>query len=109
MRQDLFRDKKGVHVKLTKDTHAEFRKALFDRNLTMQAAFEEFASLVSQGDKAAVKLLDNLALKVIKKEITKYRRTDKLPVDELDHDALYHLIGEEEDEQETHIDRDPQG
>lgn len=96
MRPDLFRDKKGVHIKLNKTTHAEFRKKMFDKGLTMQWAFEEFASLVGKGDKRALKIIDDLAIKKLKGEIERY--TSKEPVDELDHDALYHLIEQEEEQ-----------
>jgi hypothetical protein len=96
MRKDLFRDYKGVHIKLRKTTHAEFRKKLFDRDLTMQRAVEEFAFLVATDDKRATKILDNLSLKIVNEEINKYREPEKADIDELDHDTLYSLIEENE-------------
>lgn len=103
IRHDLFQDKKGIHVKLTKSTHAGIRKELFDRNITMQAVFEEFAILVTRGDRSALKILDNIAKRVLNKEISKYKLTKNLPTDELDHETLYHLIEEyEDDESEEH-------
>lgn len=99
MRPDLFRDKKGIHVKLKKSTHAGFRKVMFEKDLTMQAAIEEFANLVSRGDAKAMGILDRLVLKRLKEEIVKYTLTEKQPVDELDHATLYHLIGDADSEE----------
>ena len=96
MRKDLFRDYKGVHIKLRKTTHAEFRKKLFDRDLTMQRAIEEFAFLVAIDDARALKMLDRLALKIVNDEINKYREPEKEDIDDLDHDTLYSLIEEDE-------------
>ena len=38
--------RKSVHINLTRATHTEFRKSLFDYSLSMQEVFEKFASLV---------------------------------------------------------------
>ena len=38
-----FETRKSVHINLTRGTHAEFRKILFDCSLSMQEVFEECA------------------------------------------------------------------
>lgn len=99
MRSDLFKDRKGIHIALKKDTHAGFRMRLFEAGLSMQAAIEEFANLVAKGDVRAKKILDDLAMKRIKEELGKNTLRAKQPVDELDHETLYHLIEEDDEEQ----------
>lgn len=99
IRRDLFRAKKDIHIKLNKTTHAEFRKRLFEYGVSMQWAIEEFAQLVAKGDKRATKIIDNLAIKLINKEIQRYKGGTE-PVDELDHEALYSLIGDTDDNNE---------
>ena len=94
MHSDLFRDKKGVHIKLDKDVHAAFRKQLFDHGVSMQAIFNEFARLIGSGNRTALQLLNAFIKRRLQDEIEKH----KLPnakLDELDHEALYNMISEE--------------
>jgi len=55
-----FQTKKSIHVNLTKNTHLEFRKVLFDYELSMQEVFEWFAHLSSTGDDRAVNILKEI-------------------------------------------------
>ena len=50
--------RKSVHVSLTRATHSEFRKVLFDHSLSMQEVFEHFAFLVGENDSSAVSIIN---------------------------------------------------
>ena len=52
-----FQNRKSVHINLTRATHSEYRKVLFDYSLSMQEVFELFARLTAEGDKRAVSIL----------------------------------------------------
>lgn len=52
--------KKSVHVNISKSAHAAFRIACFQRGLSMQEVFEEFAQRVALESKDALKILDEL-------------------------------------------------
>lgn len=92
---DLFRAKKGVHIKLDKEVHAAFRKKLLDHGVSMQETFNEFARLVAAGDRKGLKIVELYVKRRLREEIEKHtpRETN---IDELDHDALYDLINEGE-------------
>ena len=51
--------KKSVHINMTRATHSEFRKVLFDQGLSMQGVFEYFASLVAEGDSTALAIVQD--------------------------------------------------
>tara|TARA_B100000131_G_scaffold322823_1_gene378254 strand:- start:9151 stop:9441 length:291 start_codon:yes stop_codon:yes gene_type:complete len=70
-----FEVRKSVHINLTRATHSEFRKSLFDYSLSMQEVFERFASLVGENDPTAMSIIETIysdkrqsALKVSKRE-----------------------------------------
>ena len=50
--------RKSVHINLTRSTHSEFRKSLFDYGLSMQGVFEYFASLVAENDSRASSIVE---------------------------------------------------
>lgn len=52
-----FETKKSVHINLTKPTHTEFRKVLFDHDLSMQEVFEWFAHQASAYDPRAISIM----------------------------------------------------
>ena len=52
-----FQTKKSVHVSMSKITHSNFRKVLFDNDLSMQEVLELFASLVSENDDRATVII----------------------------------------------------
>ena len=52
-----FQTRKSVHINLTRATHSEYRKTLFDYSLSMQEVFELFARLAAEGDKRAISIL----------------------------------------------------
>ena len=53
--------KKSVHFNLSKDAHAAFRIACFERSLSMQEVVEEFVQRVLAGNAQILKLLDEVA------------------------------------------------
>ena len=65
----MIHSKKSVHFNITKSAHAGFRIACFQRGLSMQEVFEEFAQRVALESNDALKILDEL--KVIKESRTK--------------------------------------
>ena len=52
-----FQTKKSVHISMTKTTHGDFRKVLFDHDLSMQEVLELFALLVSENDDRAIDII----------------------------------------------------
>jgi hypothetical protein len=52
--------KKSVHVNITKSAHTAFRIACFERGLSMQEVFEEFAQRVALQTKDSLRVLDEL-------------------------------------------------
>ena len=91
---------KGVHVKLDKGTHLNFKLKLVHHDLTMQDAFEEFARQVGMGNVSANNLLERMIRNRIKHELADVglkpfrpgRKSKK--VGELDDERLYDLISE---------------
>lgn len=55
-----FQTKKSIHVTLNRNTHLEFRKKLFDYELSMQEVFEWFAHLSSMDDDRALNILKEI-------------------------------------------------
>ena len=55
-----FETRKSVHINLTRGTHAEFRKILFDCSLSMQEVFEECAIRLIEKDEYFVSLTQEL-------------------------------------------------
>ncbi len=74
----MIHSKKSVHVNISKSAHAAFRIACFERGLSMQEVFEEFAQRVALESNDALGILDEL--KVIKenrdKSAKKYTNAD---------------------------------
>jgi len=60
--------KKSVHINISKSAHTSFRIACFERGLSMQEVFEEFAQCVALESKGAIKIID---------ELKKYKETNK--------------------------------
>tara|TARA_R110000824_G_scaffold60853_17_gene162463 strand:+ start:1580 stop:1879 length:300 start_codon:yes stop_codon:yes gene_type:complete len=50
--------KKSVHVSLFSKTHIDFKKAVIDRDLSMQEVFEYFATQFAEGHPALVKIIE---------------------------------------------------
>jgi hypothetical protein len=95
IRTDILHDKKCIHVKLKKDTHLRLREKLFAYQLSIQAVFDEFANLIVNDEKRAMKILEDLAVKRAKAELEKPVRShagSKERIDELDHNTLYNMI-----------------
>jgi len=99
IRTDILYDKKCIHVKLTKDTHLKLREKLFQYQLSMQSVFDEFARLVIEDDKAAIKVLEDLSLRRAKlqleKPIKKTVSYNRDRINELDHNTLYNMINDD--------------
>ena len=78
-----FETKKSVHVNLMLGTHAGFRSKLLSKGISMQAALEECAIRIAQGDSYMEKLLDDVVDKKINGE---------LQIAAQEADSLYRLI-----------------
>lgn len=99
---------KGVHVKLDKQTHTNFKTKLIHHEVSMQDAFEEFARLVGSDNVSAIRMLERLVRNRVKSELASVGVTpSKRPkrINELDHETLYDLINEEEEESDEGSDR----
>lgn len=60
LRSEKF-NKKSVHFNISQETHAAFRIACFERNLSMQEVFEEFLQHILAGTPQIIKLLDQMS------------------------------------------------
>ena len=68
-------------------THAEFKKELVGRDLSMQETLEHFASLVVEGHPHAIKMLEELQRSKHNKEIGR--------LEEKYAESLYDVIGDD--------------
>jgi len=99
--KDLLRSHKGVHIKVSKDVHAELRAKLFKYNLSIQEVMNEFATQFVLGNKDAERIIDTFVKKKLKDQLEGLRnRNRERRIDELDQDALYDLIMEGSTENE---------
>lgn len=78
--------KKSVHISMTKLTHSQFRKRLFDYDLSMQEVLELFASLAGENDSRAIDILKEA------KQLKRRRAIKKLTSSEVEN--LYDAISE---------------
>lgn len=96
---------KGIHIKLDKQTHTDFKVRLAQVGVSMQEALEEFSRLVGVGNLSALRMLDRLVREKLKKELAQvgvqpYRPGTRRRLRELDPNSLYDLIDEKSDEPE---------
>lgn len=89
---DLFERKKSVHIKLSKEAHFAIRVESFKRKLSIQLIFNEFATMVANGDKAALRILDIISKKKLSGELKRIARKEVSNFGNIDGDALYDLI-----------------
>lgn len=94
---------KAVHVKMDKETHANFKIRTIQHGLSMQEALAEFARLVGSGNVSANNLLSKMIKQQIREELATvglkpFRNRKPRRISELDDDGVYDLIngGEEE-------------
>lgn len=90
---------KGVHVKLDRLTHAQFKARVAQHGLSMQEAFEHFARLVGADSASANNLLSSLMRNRVKQELAQeglkpLKVNRRQGFNELDPDKLYDLINE---------------
>ena len=52
-----FETKKSIHVSMSKTAHTEFRKKLFDFDLSMQEVLELFAILAGENDERVIDIM----------------------------------------------------
>lgn len=87
-----FRSRRSVHVALRTDTHKELRKALMERDISMQEMFQRFSELVVSLDKKAIKILEDLERD---KREGNLKRIQKPVIDNRGAKAIYDLIAED--------------
>lgn len=97
MRHDIFQDRKSIHIKLSKESHAALREKLFKFGLTMQDIFEELTCIVLSDSARADRLIQSIVKKKIKEQISGIKKQVRRPMDEFDADTLYNLIEEGQD------------
>tara|TARA_X000001388_G_scaffold55480_1_gene40850 strand:+ start:841 stop:1119 length:279 start_codon:yes stop_codon:yes gene_type:complete len=69
-------NKKSVHFNISKDAHAAFRIACFERSLSMQEVFEEFVQRILAESPQMIKLLDQVAENKKMKSSKKFSKED---------------------------------
>jgi len=88
MTSSPFQLKKSIHINLNKDTHTEFRMALFKRELSMQEVFEFLAVKIVDGDETLTKFLDEI-------EYNKKNRVFEKKVNSTDAESIFDAINQE--------------
>lgn len=68
--------KKSVHFNLSKNAHAAFRIACFERSLSMQEVVEEFVQRILSGNPQILKLLDDVAENKKQKADKRFSKSD---------------------------------
>lgn len=76
--------KKTIHVSMSLNSHAGFRTACFNHGISMQAAIEEFANLITLGQSDAIEILESAASKKLKDQIRQ--------LDSIDSDAIFDIL-----------------
>ena len=71
-----FYTKKSVHFNLSKNAHAAFRIACFERSLSMQEVVEEFVQRILAENPQILKLLDEVAENKKQRAEKKFSNTD---------------------------------
>jgi hypothetical protein len=71
-----FYTKKSVHFNLSKDAHAAFRIACFERSLSMQEVVEEFVQRILAENPHIIKMLDDVAENKKHKTEKKFSKSD---------------------------------
>ena len=110
IRTDILHSRKCIHVKLKKDVHLRLREKLFAYQLSIQSVFDEFAHLIVNDEKRAMKILEDLAIKRAQAELEKpLKNSEKTHerVDELDHNTLYNMINAEDTKKRKKTDDNP--
>jgi len=92
MRGDLLCDNKGIHIKLKKDIHINFKAEMFNAGISMQEAINEFALQVTEGTKSGKSIVAAAAAKKIKQSIEKGSKRKDRQYTDVDIDTLYELI-----------------
>lgn len=98
MRYDLFQDKKSIHIKLTKETHAALREKVFRYGVTMQDLFEEMTEIILSQEDRADKLLQKVFKKKMAATLEKIDKRNKLSLGEFDSETLYSLLEDADNE-----------
>ncbi len=87
-----FRLRRSVHIAILSQTHKDLRKALVERELSMQEMFQRFSELVVSADKRIIKLLDELERDKRSGNLTKRA---SLKVDNRSAGQIYDIIAKE--------------
>ena len=68
--------KKSVHFNISKDAHAAFRIACFERSLSMQEVIEEFLQRILTDNMHVIKMLDEVAENKRQKAKRRFSKND---------------------------------
>lgn len=78
---DLFADRKCVHVRIKAHNLERFRVELLKRRLSMQEVFDEAASLVALSDPGMLKILDKIVYNKNKEKMDRILKSDAKPTE----------------------------
>jgi heterodisulfide reductase subunit C len=87
------RNRRSVHIALRTETHKEIKKALAERDISMQEMFQRFSELVVSMDRRAVKILDELERD---KREGSLKRIQNPPIDYRSTETIYDMIAKEQ-------------
>lgn len=98
-----FRYRRSVHIALRSETHKQLRKALVERDISMQEMFQRFSELIVSHDKRATKILDDLEKD---KRTGNIQKITQPRIDTRNAKAIYDIIAEESEIEATVKDTD---
>jgi hypothetical protein len=87
-----FRNRKSIHINISKDTHSGLRILLFQHHLSMQEVFDEFANQLVAQESNFMKNFLNSIIQAKKDNVRNFSNTDS--------ESIYKII---EDESEFEV------
>lgn len=103
LKQDLFENRKCIHIKLSKEVHTELRTLCIHKGITMQDVFEEYGNLLCAGDVKAMAIVDRMILRRlnIPRRNSRTRGPAATELNDKEKESIYDLINDETLEEET--------
>jgi len=97
VRNDLFQNKKSVHINLSKEVHTALREKLFRHNITMQDLFQEAADLILQDGSAAERLIQRISKRKMMTSLQRLDKKNNSQMGQFDAETLYNLLEAQDD------------
>lgn len=98
---DILKRYVTLHVKCVKDDYLKFKSKLAIKELSVHEVFNEFVRLHALGDRRLEAVIESLYVRKLKESADKLYKKPYDKLGSLSEDALYSIINEENDDQQT--------